>query len=536
MTESLTIASTDPRLQAPRWDPMGEAAATRRKLLLLLPVNAVLAVWYFTWLLWPGRMGNPVLYVPLIVAEVFNFLQAGFFWWTSLRAPGTAPPVIAPPPGAEVDVFIPVYNEPLEIVTPTVAAACRQRSVVARVHLLDDKGRPELAALAERHRINYIHRPTNRGAKAGNLNYALARTSAEFVAVLDCDHVPAPNFLEVTAGDLADDSVGFVQTPQYYANASFGPIPAAAWSQQALFFGAICRGKASMGAMFCCGTNVVFRRAALQEAGGFPEGSLTEDFMLSIRLHEQQWRSVYRPTVLASGLGPEDMASYVSQQHRWARGCLGALPAIVRAKHLPLRIRLQYLLASMFFLSGWTFLLYMALPVARILTGAQPVAGATADQFLLHFMPYFVACLAGVAVAGAGSYTFGAFALLFSTFWIHVAASLTAVFRRQGRFVVTPKQGSAQRQPRAVWPTLLAVVILGGAAAAGLARGASPATVNNVAFAGLHICVLIVGARPALSARSSRTAVQLQTSAAVRAVPTHRPAPVRASMPQASTG
>src|SRR6185437_10538769 len=120
------------------------------------------------------------------------------------------------------------------------------------------------------------------------------------------------------------------------------------WAQQALFFGPIARGKDALGAMFCAGTNVVFRRSALMAAGGFPEKSLTEDFQLSITLHELGWRSAYVPEVLALGLGPEDMASYVSQQLRWSRGCLAALPSVL-ASRLPLRQRLQYLLSSMYF-------------------------------------------------------------------------------------------------------------------------------------------------------------------------------------------
>jgi len=151
--------------------------------------------------------------------------------------------------------------------------------------------------------------------------------------------------------------------------------------------------------MFCCGTNVVFRRRALEAVGGFPEGSVTEDFELSIELHELGWTSAYVPTVLASGLGPEDLASYVSQQHRWARGCVGALGRVARSS-LPWRLKLQYVLSASYFLTGWTVLLYMCLPVVRILTGDQPVAGADADQFFTHFAPYFGLALLMVAVAG----------------------------------------------------------------------------------------------------------------------------------------
>ena len=99
------------------------------------------------------------------------------------------------------------------------------------------------------------------------------------------------------------DGVALVQTPQYYANARTNRIAGAAWGQQALFFGAIARGKDAHGAMFCCGTNVMIRRAPLEAVGGFPETSLTEDFTLSVMLQERGWHTRYLPEVLASGLG-----------------------------------------------------------------------------------------------------------------------------------------------------------------------------------------------------------------------------------------
>jgi cellulose synthase (UDP-forming) len=152
----------------------------------------------------------------------------------------------------------------------------------------------------------------------------------------------------------------------------------------------------------------------------------------------------------------------------------------------------------MFFLSGWSILIYMLLPVVRILTGAQPLASASADQFLLHFAPYFAVSLLSVSVAGAGVYTFGAFALTTASFWLHVHATVVTVLRRPGRFVVTPKQGRTGRQPRAVLPALLAIAVLVASAVVGLLRDRSPATLNNVAFVALHVCVLLTGAGAAL--------------------------------------
>ena len=192
-----------------------------------------------------------------------------------------------------------------------------------------------------------------------------------------------------------------MQTPQYYANTEGNRVAAASWAQQALFFGAIARGKDGLDAVFCCGTNVLFRRTAFESVGGFPTNSLTEDFELSIHLHEKGWKSAYLPDVLSRGLGPEDMAAYVSQQQRWARGCLSGLPRALRAR-LPWRLKLQYLLSASYFLSGWTVLIYMSFPVVRLLFGGQPLAGIDAPEFLLHFAPYFAIALTTAALAGRG--------------------------------------------------------------------------------------------------------------------------------------
>jgi cellulose synthase (UDP-forming) len=491
---------TDPRLREPSWSAASPGRAHRLRVRILIALAAPFALFYFAWLLTPGRVGHPVLYVLLVVAELFNLGQAAGFWWTCARERSRKPlPSLEHP---EVDVFVPVYDEPADVVEPTIAAARKLRGADVNVWLLDDGGSDEMRALAARRGARYVARRERTGAKAGNINHALRRATAPYVVVLDCDHVPAPDMLEATLGHLAAEDVAFVQTPQYYANAAANPLAAAAWSQQALFFGAIARGKDGHEAMFCCGTNVVFRRAALDDAGGFPERSLTEDFELSVRLHERGWRSAYVPHVVARGLGPEDMAAYVGQQHRWARGCLSAIPAVLRAD-LPRRLRLQYLLSCSYFLTGWTILVYMSFPVIRIATGAQPLAAAGADQFLMHFAPYFGLALYMVALMGSGSYTFRAFALQAASFWIHVHASLAVLLRRPGSFTVTPKRRASGRQPRAVLPGLAAIAVLVTTAGYGLLRGQDPGTLNNAAFALVHVTVLSAGVGPALRGRAS---------------------------------
>jgi cellulose synthase (UDP-forming) len=511
----------DPRLGQVDWRLPSMRVARRRSLVMAL-VCIPLALWYLLWLLQGQRIGNPVLFGLLVAAEAFNLVQALGFWWTCSRQRlRGGRPVTGEPPA--VDVLIPVYDEPPEIVEPTLAAACALRGADVSVWLLDDGARGEIATLAGRYGSQYLRRRSRRGAKAGNLNHALERTQAPYVVVLDCDHVPHVDFLERTLGHLEPPDVAFVQTPQYYANAAGNPVCTAAAAQQNLFFGPISRGKDGLGTMMCCGTNVVFRREALDQVGGFPEGSLTEDFLLSVRLQERGWKSAYVSEVVASGLGPEDMASYVSQQQRWARGCLSSIPAVLRSR-LPWRARAQYLLSATYFLSGWTLLLYMSLPVIRLLFGVQPLTSVNANQFLIHFAPYYCGALAAVALAGSGAYTFGAFALSACSFWVHVQATVGAVFRRAARFVVTPKRGERRRQPRAVAPALTAVAVLVAAAAYGLSMGHGPATLNNVAFAALHSSILLIGAAPAIRLRRSPLLAPDDTAARNRKRP-HRPWP-----------
>jgi cellulose synthase (UDP-forming) len=492
------IDPDDVRRQTPVERTEDDWEGVDRRLRIFLPIAVVLSVLYLLWLLVPERVGNPYLFGALITAQIFNFFQGiGFMWtvWPRRRRPAF-PALVGPPP--DVDVFIPVYNEALDVVAPVVAAAGAIRGGVVNVYLLDDAGRPELADLAKEWGARYIHREDNTAAKPGNLNHALAFAKAPFVAIFDCDHVPDPRFLEATLGGMEDPDVAVVQTPQYYSNAHTGRLAAAAASQQDLFFGAIGRGKDTLGAMICCGTNFLVRRAALDEVGGFPVEGLIEDVELSIKLQEAQWKIVYTNQVLARGLGPEDMSAYVSQQLRWARGCVYAIRLVIRA-NIPLRIRLQYLHSCLFFLSGWTILLYLSLPSLFIFTGAQPFSVSTASQMLLYFAPYYIVSLVVVAVAGGGSYTFEAYCMYIGNFWIHIAATIYVLTGSKMVWVVTAKQSSQRREPGSVVPALVTLGILALTAVYGIASGFTSAVANNLTFAAVYVAVILFGIWPALA-------------------------------------
>jgi len=118
-----------------------------------------------------------------------------------------------------VDLFIPSYNEPLSVVRQTVRAAMNidWPAELCRVYILDDGRREEFRQFAEEAGCGYITRTTNEHAKAGNINVALSKTTGQFVAIFDCDHVPTRSFLQMTMGwFIKDEHLAMVQTPHFF--------------------------------------------------------------------------------------------------------------------------------------------------------------------------------------------------------------------------------------------------------------------------------------------------------------------------------
>ena len=188
----------DVRLRRVTWQPVPSNVSVRPAFASWPLLGLPLAVWYFGWLLNPDRIGTPYLYGLLIAAELFNMIQAFGFWWTCASERVRKPK--APSQRVAVDVFVPVYKEPVDIVDLTVAAAAGLRGAEVRVWVLDDGNDDAMRDLAARYGVGYIRRDEHTGAKAGNINNALTLTDAPFIAVFDSDHVADPSFLEATLG------------------------------------------------------------------------------------------------------------------------------------------------------------------------------------------------------------------------------------------------------------------------------------------------------------------------------------------------
>ena len=387
------------RRGAPRSGDAGRRVRDRGSLLcVVIP----LALFYFAWLLAPERVGQPVLYGLLIAAELFNLAQAIGFWWTCAgeRVAAAGVGLSGAPP--QVDVLIPVYDEPVAIVEPTVAAATRMAGADVRVWLLDDGGsrRDARARRALRRRATCAATAAT-GAKAGNINHALRarRRAVRARARLRprARRRTSSRRRSATSPTSASRSCrrrSTTRTPDR------GEIPAAAWSQQALFFGPIARGKDGHGAMFCCGTNVVFRRAALGRRRRLPAG-----------LGHRGLRAVDRGCTSAAGARatsprcsrtgsgrrtwrPTSASSSAGRAAAWR-----ALGAVLRAR-LPLRLKLQYALSASYFLSGLDRARLHVVP-RRADPDRRPAARRPRrpTSSSRHFAPYFGMALLGAHVA-----------------------------------------------------------------------------------------------------------------------------------------
>jgi cellulose synthase/poly-beta-1,6-N-acetylglucosamine synthase-like glycosyltransferase len=226
---------------------------------------------------------------------------------------------------ASIDVFIAYAGEDPVILANTLAHVRRlDWDGHVHIYLLDDSKRPSgtLREMAARHGAFYLRR-RNRGEfkKAGNLNYALSQSVSPYIAVFDADFVPVPAFLRETIPYFADRGTGIVQTAQFFDTSRAGTqnwMARLSGIVQGMFFRWQQPGQDSLDSAMCVGTNVVYRRAALEKAGGFARISGGEDIITGVELLAAGYRTIYVPLNLAEGLCPSSFPSTINQQYRWA--------------------------------------------------------------------------------------------------------------------------------------------------------------------------------------------------------------------------
>ena len=299
-----------------------------------------------------------------------------------------------------VDVFIPTYNEPREILEATIRGALALDYPEGRVAIwmLDDSRRPWLRDLCAERGVGYLARPSNEHGKAGNLNYAFPRSDGELILVIDADFVLDPRFLYRTIGFLLyEKDIALVQTPQRFKNPDpiqHNLLGERAWTEEQHFFMTVAQSaRDSWDNAFCVGSGWVVKRSCLEELGGFPQQTLCEDLEISYVLRGQGQRTLFLNEALAYGLAPESLPEYVKQRVRWCSGTMQhafIATGPFRARGLGLLDRLFYLEAIAFWFTYPFVALVLLAPLLFWYTGVSALA-ANGDEALLVILPRFVA-------------------------------------------------------------------------------------------------------------------------------------------------
>ncbi|NEO79241.1 MAG: glycosyltransferase [Moorea sp. SIO4G3] len=295
-----------------------------------------------------------------------------------------------------VDILIPTYNEPCFILKRTIMGCQGIDYDNKNVYLLDDTKRQNVKELAAELGCNYITRPDNSYAKAGNLNHAIPKTSGDLIVLFDADFVPTKNFLTRTVGFFKNSNVGLVQTPQSFYN----PDPIAynlgledvLLPEEEVFYRQVQPIRDGAGGVVCAGTSFVVKRDIIEAAGGFVTDSLTEDYFTGIRIAAMGYQVIYLDEKLSAGLAAENIAAHVAQRLRWAQGTLQAF--FIDANPLtipglkPIQ-RLAHLDGLLNWFTGLSRFGFLLMPLAYSFLGVIPLQ-ATPGELLYFLLPYYL--------------------------------------------------------------------------------------------------------------------------------------------------
>lgn len=456
------------------------------KLFLLLEI--IISLLYLGCILFYLQKGDLFLFSLLAISEIFHvwlLLTLIYTLWPrqiKREFDSRITPV--------VDIFITVVNEPVEIVRETVIACKKLSYKFKNIYILNDgfvcgyEGWEDVYNLAKDEGIGCITRQVPGGAKAGNINNALANTDGELIAVFDADHIPNLNFLDKTVPYFVDQKVGFVQSPQYYKNFLNNSVTLGSAEQQELFFGPIMNGKNALNSAFMCGTNMILRRRMLDQVDGLCETNIAEDFMTSLLVHQRGWKSIYVPEILAKGLAPEDFLSYCKQQFRWARGSMEILFWFnpIFSKTLTFAQKLNYFISASYYLSGIVVIINLITPITYLVFGLEPLHSSSMILPAL-FLPYIILSALILNMSTNSGYTFKALAFSNGSFWIFCKALFSVIFKQKNSFEVTSKQKISGNFVMLVWPHILYFIV--GFFALGFSihkSGFTPAFVTNASW------------------------------------------------------
>jgi hypothetical protein len=253
--------------------------------------------------------------------------------------------------------------------------------------------------------VAVLRRPDRTGFKAGALAFGLERASGELVCVFDADFIPPRDFLRRLAHHFADPRVGMVQARWDHRNRDESALTRA---QSTLLDGHFViehKVRYDGGLFFNFnGTAGIWRRAAIEDAGGWEHDTLTEDLDLSYRAQLRGWRFVYAHDVTAPAEVPPDIAAFKSQQHRWAKGSVQVLRKLggrILRERVPLRVKLEAF-AHLTSNAGYPVVLLVALILPLVLRAEVELGPAP-----VHLIAFVLCCLSAFLFYDRGQRAIG---------------------------------------------------------------------------------------------------------------------------------
>jgi cellulose synthase/poly-beta-1,6-N-acetylglucosamine synthase-like glycosyltransferase len=381
------------------------------------------------------------------------------------RVPGRPPHVSEWP---VVTIQLPIFNE-MYVVDRLIDSVCEIDYPAGKleIQVLDDstdetRAIAELAVRRQTARgfdIKYIHRTDRTGYKAGALDAALKVARGEFIAIFDADFLPPADFLRKTVPYFVDEKIAVVQARWGHLNQSYSLLTRV---QAILLDGHFVLehgGRNRSGCFFNFnGTAGVWRRTAIDDAGGWQHDTLTEDLDLSYRAQLRGWRFLFLPDLVTPAEVPVEMNAFKSQQHRWAKGsiqtCRKLLPYILIAD-IPMKVKIE---AFFHLTANFNYLLMIALSV--LMFPAMVVRYQMGwTEMLLIDVPLFAAATLSVfnfyLISQREAYTDWKTRVKYLPVVMAIGiglavnnckAVLEGLFGQPGEFARTPKYGIERRQ------------------------------------------------------------------------------------------
>ncbi len=266
-----------------------------------------------------------LLYITLFCLMQLHLL---YQYQKGKRRPPTSPR--PPRPWPMVTVQLPIYNE-LFVAERLIDNIVRLDYPRERleIQVLDDSTDETVALVARKVaayrrqgvQIEHIRRGTRKGFKAGALAFGLSQAQGDFIAIFDADFLPRPDFLKRTLPYFDDPRIGVVQTRWEHLNEDYSLITRLQALQLNVHFSVEQTGRRLGNYLLQFnGTAGIWRRRAIEDAGGWQPDTLTEDLDLSIRAQLRGWKIHYLEEVGAPAELPAEMHSLKSQQYRWMKG------------------------------------------------------------------------------------------------------------------------------------------------------------------------------------------------------------------------